>query len=299
MKSLRERLGFSRNDIIVIVNIDDVGLHRDETKASLAAIEAGMVKSGSIMIPCPNADQVIAWWKKHSDADLGIHLTLTCEWGPSYPWKPVLPEAIVPSLYNGQGLMWASVEELWKHAALSDIRRELEAQIESVIDRGMIPTHIDHHMDFYYHSELFELVMEISRKYDLPMRVWRRRRYAFPFVKHNLITLRRSGYVFPDTQMGIYNLKLGEGGIESRKMLYYTHLRFLKPGVHNIKVHTALNTPELSSIMGEHHAAVRQNDFDVWSSAETRKLAEDLGIIFIGFRPLQKLQRRLMKQRVC
>jgi chitin disaccharide deacetylase len=295
MMSLREQLGFSRNDIIVIVNMDDVGLHRDATEASFAAFKAGMVKSGSIMMPCPNIDLVMAWWKKHPSADLGIHLTLTCEWGPNYPWKPLLPKSMVPSLYNALGLMWASAEELWKHASLHDIRRELEAQIESVIEQGMSPTHIDHHMDFYYRPELFALVMDLSRKYALPMRVWKQRRYAFPFLKHSLGQLRKLGYVFPDTQIGFYNMTFEEGGMESRKARYYKYLHSLKPGVHNIKVHVALHTPELASIMGEQHAAVRQNDFDVWSSSETRKLAENLGVIFIGFRPLQELQRGLLK----
>ena len=81
-----------------------------------------------------------------------------------------------------------------------------------------------------------------------------------------------------------------------RKAKYYEYLRSLKPGVHNIKIHTAFQTEELQNIMGEHYSSIRQIDYDVWSSDDTKKLAEELGIIFIGYRPLQQLQVELMSR---
>jgi hypothetical protein len=152
-------------------------------------------------------------------------------------------------------------------------------------------------MDFYYQSDLFGDVMELSRKYNLPMRVWRRRKYKFPLIKNNLISLHRRGYVFPDTQMGIYMMGKQDQSLEFRKAKYYDYLRSLKPGVHNIKVHVAFQTEELKNIMGEHDSSIRQIDYDVWTSGDTRKLAEELGIILMGFRPLQEVQEELMKSR--
>ena len=32
---------------------------------------------------------------------------------------------------------------------------ELEAQINKILDTGLKPTHLDDHMDFYYHLDLF------------------------------------------------------------------------------------------------------------------------------------------------
>mgnify|MGYP005841548953 CR=1 FL=1 len=297
--TLAEQLGYSDKDILVIVNIDDVGMHEDEMEASIRAMEFGMVKTGSIMVPCPGFDRVMKWWRKNPEGiDLGIHLTLTCEWGRKYPWSPVLPEDQVPSLYNPEGIMWPSVADLLQHGARAEILMELEAQINKILDAGMQPSHLDHHMDFYYFGGLFEDVMELSRKYDLPMRVWRNRRYRAPFIlKNNLPFLRRRGYVFPDTQMGIYCMGGEDQSLEFRQSRYYEHLRTLGPGVHNIKVHIALQTDELEDIMGSHHTSIRRIDYDVWSSGETRRIAEELGIVFIGFRPLQQLQKKLMDRR--
>jgi len=296
LPKLAEQLGYSDKDIIVIVNIDDVGIHKDETEASFKALNFGMVKTGSVMVPCPNFDQVIKLWKENPETDLGIHFTLTCEWGGEYPWSPVLSKADVPSLYNPEGIMWPTMDSLLQHAKREDINKELEAQINIILNTGLIPSHLDHHMDFYYHADLFSDVMELSRKYNLPMRVWRRRIYKLPLLKNNLISLRRKGYVFPDTQKGIYMMGGENQSIDFRKAKYHDHLRSLKPGVHNIKVHIAFQTEELQNIMGKHDSSIRQIDYDVWVSDDTKKLAQELGIIFIGYRPLQILQEKLMKR---
>ena len=79
--TLAEQLGYSDKDILVIVNIDDIGMHKDETEASFRALNFGMVKSGSVMVPCPNFGQVIKLWKENPEIDLGIHFTLNMRMG--------------------------------------------------------------------------------------------------------------------------------------------------------------------------------------------------------------------------
>ena len=51
------------------------------------------------------------------------------------------------------------------------------------------------------------------------------------------------------------------------------------------------------AIMGKHHSSIRKIDYDIWTSDDTKKLAEELGIHFIGFRPLQYLQKISMRNR--
>jgi predicted glycoside hydrolase/deacetylase ChbG (UPF0249 family) len=295
MRSLARRLGYTDKDILVITNIDDIGMHGDATEASFQALSFGLVTTGSVMVPCPDYSHVVRRWKESPETDLGVHLTLTCEWGARWPWKPILPPDIVPSLYNPDGIMWASTNELLQHAAAKEIYMELDAQIRKMLEDGMKPSHVDHHMDFYYQTELFTLVMALSRKYHLPMRVWRRRRYRLPFIKNNLVSLRRKGFIFPDTQMGLYGMKGHDQSLATRKRMYHEYLRSLKPGVHNVKLHIAFNTENLQQIMGTNHAAIRQIDHEVWTSDDTRRIASDLGISFIGFRPLQRLQRESQK----
>jgi chitin disaccharide deacetylase len=288
--SLAEQLGYSDQDILVIVSIDDVGMHKDVTEASFRALNSGMVKSGSIMVPCPNFDNAIHLWKTNPKIDMGIHLTLTCEWGKKYPWTPVLSRTDVPSLYNQEGIMWKSVAELLQHANRHHIVMELEAQINKVLDTGLQPSHADCHMVLHEHVDLLPIVVDVSRKYSLSMRVSQRKIHKLPFVRNNVNSLRRAGHAFPDTQMGLYMMGGQDQSLEFRKAAYHDYLRSLKPGVHNIKVHISPKTGELQNIMGNHSSSIRQIDYEVWTSDETRKLSQELGIVFIDFKPLQQLQ---------
>jgi chitin disaccharide deacetylase len=292
--SLIERLGFSGQSVVVIVNIDDVGLHRDITEASFGALNFGMVKSGSIMVPCPNFDYAAQVWKQHAEYDLGIHLTLTCEWGARYPWTPILSRNDVPSLYDGAGRMWSTDQAFIAHAKGLDIRKELEAQIKTVFDMGLNPSHLDHHMNIYRHPEFIPIVLDLSRKYGLAVYVPRRRRYKVPFVKNNLRSLRRQGYVFGDSEVGTYKMAAEDVSGDFVRQRYYSYLRSLKPGVHIFKVHIGFQTREILEICGERDSGIRQVDYDVWTSNETKSVAEELGITFMGYRPLQRLQTESM-----
>ena len=293
--TLAERLGYSKKDILVIVNIDDVGLHEDVTKASFKALAFGMVKTGSLMAPAPNFEYAIKLWQENPDIDLGIHLTLTSdEWGDKYSGPTVLPQSDVPSLYSPQGIMWKTDEDFIRHARKPDIAKELEAQIEKVLDTGLTPSHLDHHMSIYGHPDFISTLVELSRKYRLPMHLPGQRRYKIPFIKNNFFSLRRRGYVFPDTQMGIYQTDEQNLNLDFWKARYHEHLRLLRPGVHVIKVHIGFLTKELQDITGLHDSSIRQLDYDVWTSADTIKLAEELGITFIGYRPLQLLQNKML-----
>jgi len=293
--TLAERLGYSDKDILVIVNIDDIGLHKDVTEASFKALKFGMVKTGSIMVPAPNFEQAIKLWQENPEIDLGIHFTLTSdEWGEKYSGPTVLPKTDVPSLYSPQGVMWTTDEAFIMHAKKKDMVNEMEAQIQKVLETGLKPSHLDHHMSIYGHPDFLSILVELSRKYKLPMHLPGRRRYKLPFIKNNLFSLRRRGYVFPDTQMGIYHKEEQNLTLDFWKARYHNRLRSLKPGVHIIKVHIAFQTKELNNITGILDSSIRQMDYDVWTSDDTKKLADELGIIFIGYRPLQQLQVKLM-----
>lgn len=293
--SIAEQLGYSKKDILVIVNIDDVGMHRDVTDASFKAFEVGLVKSGSIMAPCPDFNHTIELWKKAPDTGLGVHLTLTCEWGSRYPWSPILTESEVPSLYSPEGSMWLTNEAVFTHAKRNDIKKELEAQIKKILDTGLKPSHIDHHMNVFRHPDFLSVILELAQKYSLFGHIPLRRRYKVPFIKNSLWSLRRKGYIFPDTLMGAYGVGDRDFTLESWEAIYHDYLRSLKPGLHIIKVHIASRTKELTEITDLHDASVRQFDYDVWTSNATKKLADELGITFICYRPLQNLQNKMMQ----
>lgn len=71
-------------------------------------------------------------------------------------------------------------------------------------------------------------------------------------------------------------------------------LRELRPGVHELVIHPSRMGPDWAGIVGDFNAMFRLGDYQYWSDPQTRALAEELGIIFTGYRELQELQGRKM-----
>ena len=280
-KTLAEQLGYSRDDIILIVHADDLAIHKDQTDGALDAMKEGMVKTGSVMVPCPDFKRMASIWKDTPELDLGLHLTLTTGHKAGYRWKPLLPVSKVSSLYNPDGYMWQGLQEFGENVSIREALMEIKAQIIKALEKGLRPTHIDTHMGTYnMHPDLARGVMILSRKYNLPM---------IPSAYH-MEEMRKKGYVFPDTYW-MYLLILGDKYFPwHRKKVYDDWLRNLKPGVHELIIHPSFMSEEYEQYVW--HPYVLTGDHDYWSSPETKALANELGIIFIGYRELQKLQAR-------
>jgi predicted glycoside hydrolase/deacetylase ChbG (UPF0249 family) len=289
---LHKELGYQDDAIVLIVNADDVGLHADVTDATIQAMRQGSVTSGSIMVPCPDFGRTVSIWKEHPDLDFGIHLTLTCEWGHLYPWAPILPKDVVPSLFTEDGLMWPDVESLVHQSKISEVLMEAEAQIRSVLSFGVQPTHLDAHMSWYMATtEYYEGVMQLAQKYHLPMRIWQRIRTRLPWWPNNPAEMRRKGFVFPDSQASYYHIEGEDARNGLRQEKYSKFLGSLHHGVHEIAVHLAIQAAELEMFMGPKDAALRKRDYDIWTGPATRGIIQNRKIVLIGFRELYKLQK--------
>lgn len=284
-ETLLEKLGYPKGSIFAIVHADDIGMHPKHSDGALDAMKYGMCKTGSVMVPCPDAKRVLKIWKENPDLDLGIHLTLNSEWGKSYGWTPLLSKAEVPSLYNPEGYMWQFEHELRQNLNVEEAIKELEAQILTVLEAGLNPTHLDDHMGCYFvHPDLGKGIELLSKKYKLPM---------IPYYRD---TARSRGYVYPNT-FWQFSTVIGETWNPNlRKEKYHNWLRDLKPGVHEVVTHISFPSEELEEILepaGTAQYYVRVGDYDVWTSSETKNLAEKLGITFIGYKELHKLQVKM------
>ena len=102
LNDLSELLGYNKNDKLLIIHADDLGLSNSVNQASFEALNKKYVNSASVMIPPPNTNEVADYFKENPDIDLGLHLTFTSEW-KNYKWHGISQNDSISSLINYKG----------------------------------------------------------------------------------------------------------------------------------------------------------------------------------------------------
>jgi chitin disaccharide deacetylase len=287
-KNLAELLGYPRDSKLLIIHADDMGLAHSVNTACIQAFTNKGITSGSIMVPCPWAPEMIAYVKEHPGLDVGVHLTLTAEWD-LYKWDGLTSSDQIPSLLDSGKYFYPSVEELGKSAKGPEAEKEIQAQIDKLIDAGIKLTHIDTHMgSVLANPELVKVYLHLSDKYHLPILFPRAYLGMFPpemakavgseiFLVDNLFMLDRK-MVTPNW------IDAYKKGIEE-----------LKPGLNQIIVHLAIDNDEMKAITKGHDdygSAWRQNDLDVVSSPEFRSLLKKNNVILIGWKQVRDVMNQ-------
>jgi len=296
-KSTAEILGFSNTDRVLIIHADDIGMSHTVNRAALHLLQFGLVKSGSVMTPCPWANRVRTLLETIPEVDLGIHITLTSEW-KNYKWSPL---SGTMGLKDPKGYFWPTLSEAVQHASPEDILKELEAQIAFARKLGMNPSHIDSHMGVHFAKpDYLSGVVALSKKYQIPAMLVR---WSPEFE----IQVRRY-QLDPDPIREITNQAEKDGAVlldylvtsvpgktfKERKSSYDHFLKSLKPGVTQLIIHPGFLDDEMQGIMEEAPEGLYRRDADTryFSSPETKNLISKLGIKLIGWRDLLKVSRK-------
>lgn len=152
---------------MLIPHLDDVACCLGANVAMFEAPGHGVISSGSLMVPSgwfPDA----AGRARASQADLGIHLTLTSE-SAGFRWGPISTGDPTSGLIDPHGYMWPTVPEVRAHADPDAVEAELRAQIERALAEGVDVTHLDHHMGAAVAPEFVDRTAHIATDYALPI----------------------------------------------------------------------------------------------------------------------------------
>ncbi len=274
VSELAERLGHPADARLLIVNCDDLGLCHATNVGTYQALRDGVATSASLMVPCPWSREAAS---RYRGEDIGVRLTITAE-HDLYRWGPITQ---APSLLDGDGGFPRTTIDAWEHADSDEVRRECRAQIERAILWGFDVSHLDSHMAaFQLRPELFDVYLDMAVEYQLPIRLSSestQRNIGFPFRR----LAAEEGVLFPDHLVSV-------GVVGSRKVIERAVFD-LEPGVTEVQVHPATDTPELRSI--SETWAGRVDDLDLVTGAELRSLLERAGVTLVGYRALRDAQR--------
>jgi predicted glycoside hydrolase/deacetylase ChbG (UPF0249 family) len=285
--SLAEALGFQATDKILIVNIDDVGGSHAANEATIDAMENGLATSGTIMVPCPWFPEIAAYARANPKADFGLHLAHTSEW-KNYKWGPVASKTEVPGLVDPQGYLWPDIMSVYKNSTPEQAYKEARAQVDKALAAGIDVTHLDSHMGaLQYNDAYFQVYRRLAKEYDLPLRMGSQEVLAAGGGGHQRGQLDADGILYTD-----YLIHGGRKPGEPMADYWKRQLSELKPGVTELYIHAAIDSPELRHFTNSWKDRVDEH-FLFTKDAQVRRLLESQGVKRVGWRAIRDLQRKM------
>jgi hypothetical protein len=302
-----EKLGFPKGAKVVILHVDDAGMSYDSNEGAIQAITKGAANSCSVMMPCPWVPQFVTYVKQHPQLDAGLHLTLTSEW-TGYRWGPLAGKAAVPGLVDSTGSMWATVEDVVKHATPDEVEREISAQLDRAQTMGFKPTHLDSHMGTLFANPAFmERYIKLGITNHIPV--------MFPGGHATLIatqnnigapqlaqlqavgkTLWAAGLpVLDDLHNTTYNWQPPAGSKKApsnyKTALYIDALKQLKPGLTMLIMHCTAPTEVFKEISDS--GPSRKADLEAMLDPGFKKALQQEGIVLTTWREVQQRREKL------
>lgn len=274
--SLAERLGHRPDSKLVIISCDDLGSSHAANVGVQQALRDGVATCASLMVPAPWARHAVELYRPGDD--IGVHLTLNAE-HPSYRWGPITH---APSLLSGDGGFPSTLDDLWEHADPEEVDRELRAQIERAMAWGIDVTHLAPHLTaITLRPEFFDIYVGLAVDFRLPVRLPSTisgDQAGFPFRR----LAAEEGVVFPDHFD--HDWRAG-----SRDRVYAA-LADLQPGVTEIHVQPAVDTPEVRALTSVADQWI--DDLELMTDdPKVTQLLVSSGAVLVGYAELRTAMR--------
>lgn len=287
--TLIEKLGFRASDKVVIFHIDDIGFSHASNVASFECLDFGVASCGSILVPAPWFLEVASKCKNSPKYDVGVHLTLTCEYD-LYRWRALSSVDTSTGLIDSEGYLWKTEEEAVANVTTEAAEIEIRAQIQMALENQIDITHIDTHMGTVLNTKFLPSYLKMSREFNIP---------AFlPKVNKQMLIDRGLG----DSADAIIKMfsQLEEkgvpmldhiitdtGGDYADKTEYYCKLLSdIKPGLTHLLFHPAKMSPELTAITPD-SASWRNQDYKVYTNSKIKKCIAKYNLKVIGYRKIR------------
>lgn len=292
MNPALQRLGYGAGDRVLIVHADDIGMCQATLPAIADLFDFGLVTSAAVMVPCPWFPQAAALLRERPGADVGVHLTLNCEW-TSYRWGPIASREPATGLLDEQGYLHQWPPATVERAEVAAVAAEIEAQVQRALAAGIDPTHADAHMGTVMNPRFLAEYVRLAERHRLP-----------PMLHADV---SRQGLLPVDAAAASEYARL-TGELSARGVPLFDDIRMLplddpddhvgyfkrlvddlRPGLTMLILHPSVDTPELRAIAPDWRCRVA--NYQACLSAELRDYVRAAGVRLIGYRPLRDAMR--------
>lgn len=134
------------------INADDFGLHRDIDRGIVACVDAGRCTGISMSVNGNSVDWTLAK-ELASRVEVGVHATLVGEPWLSEKrffssWSRLMPWLLLPG-------------------ARAKLEREIRLQIQTMIEHGIRPTHLDSHQHVHMMSPIWPVCVRLAAEFSI------------------------------------------------------------------------------------------------------------------------------------
>lgn len=286
-QTIGEKLGYDKDDILLIIHADDLGMSHAQNQASIAGFEKGVINSSSIMVPCPWYEEIAEYASAHPEHDWGLHITMNAEW-KYMRWDGVSPSSEIPSLINKHGYLHKEIVEVQEGANIEEVDKEIRAQIDKALKSGIKVTHLDSHMGtLFYKPAFLKALIQAGKDYSIPVMV---PTYLVP----------GSAQILADTWPGLVPIErlidiTPQVEPERWADAYDEMIGNLKPGFNQLIVHLAYDGPEMQALCIDHPdwgAEWRQRDVDYIFSERFQKALKRNNIKLVDWGEVQEMLKK-------
>lgn len=169
--------------------------------------------------------------------------------------------------------------EFLAQARVDEVEIEFRAQIDTVADAGLIPTHLDFHcLTDGGRDDIFDLTVALAAEYGLALRVW---------LERGRGRMRQQGLPVTDNEfLDSFSLD-----IEGKADRYAQLLGELPVGLSEWAVHPALGDEEWRAIEPGGWR-VRRTDYEFLMSPQAGEILQREGIVVIDYKSIQQVWSR-------
>ena len=278
----------------LLLNADDFGRHPLINGAVEAGVTKGSLRSASLMPGEPYFAEAIALAKKYPQLGVGIHFTLV-------DGNPVLPVEEIKTLVTAEGKFLpnhtAFVQKyLQGRISKAEIRRELTAQLNKMLQAGVTPTHADSHQHIHILPGIFSIVLDILTAHHIKrVRTPKVSGRPMDFFTGGLGQIvgrwglwgisawgksqaKRRGFATPDYFSG----KVAGDAVDEATILAI--VEELPAGITEVMLHPGLRNADLVQNSGWQHDY--EAEFEASCSERLRSCLEEKGIIPVNYTDL-------------
>jgi hopanoid biosynthesis associated protein HpnK len=149
----------------VIITSDDFGLSPGVNAAVEKAWREGILTCASIMPGGAGFAEAVKIAKRNPDLQVGLHLTLV-------QGRAVLPHAQIPGLVNEAGEfsdnpVKTGMRYFFDKGIYKQLKKEIEAQLQRVVDSGIPLSHVDGHLNIHLHPTVFAFLTDLMPRYGI------------------------------------------------------------------------------------------------------------------------------------